>query len=161
MMIPRITLLLTLWIWIIGFALVNFRSYFYVFRFLASCISSFVCCPLFGGGVHFGTERNHFSSRTQVKRISFRDINGPHKLAKKHQKLLITIKSAYKTIATSVLYLVTFLPCSVVFLTIHLKPSTRNDLLVWLSWPMRISWFHVSLFKHQSFHVFVRKQPVP
>lgn len=135
-MTPNITHLLILWTWITSsiLAVVGLVSDYLGYRkevLIAFCVVQWLQLAfiLAMNGILF------HQARTQAKTISFGDVNGPNKLAIKHQKLVITIKLAYKTIVISLLYFVTFVPCSVVFF------ATWNDKLLFQKWFIRVSCF--------------------
>ena len=136
-MTAKITLLLTSWTWIMGFSFAAGGLLPRYAGFMQKTIQTSISIVdflemasiLVLNGILF------HQARTQAKKIIGGDISGSKKLAIKRQKLAITIKSAYKTIFISLLYIVTFLPCSVVFF------ATWSDKESKQIWSIRISSF--------------------
>lgn len=141
-MSPKRTLLLTFSTWIIGFifAIGSFVSYHLSFGLkiiLACCIldSLQITSILVLYGFIFR------EIRKQSKRISFRSINGSNMSARERKKFALIIKSATKTFAVALLYLITFLPCSIYFYATYSKRVAKDDKLGNRTWDIRLFCF--------------------
>lgn len=135
-MTRKIALFLTIWSWIFAFtiAVVSLVSSYLGFQqeaVLAFCVVDYLAMTsiLVLNGILF------HQARAQAKKQSVGDVIGSKEFAIKHKKMIITVKSAYKTIVISLLYLITFLPCSAVFF------ATWNDNLSWQKWFFPVSSF--------------------
>ena len=143
-MSPKTNILLTLCIWGIGFfcgvvLLVSHYLDFHVSNLtLAYCILTFMKMALIFT-IYVIIFRH---VRRQTNKISLEnDINEFNNGRRKHRKISVLVKSAKKTFAIVLLYLVTFLPITIAFLAVFSKRDETDFDQVKKLWFKRLSCF--------------------